>query len=96
MASAELTSTRTPQQLATDLTAPRLRGRRVMANGNRVDFEVLVRPEAGNCGATAELRADRSRRPAAFNAIALWLRRGLAQSARAWAIAAGVPPDLYD
>lgn len=89
MSSAELTCTHTPQQLAADLTAPRLRSRHVVADGHRVEFEALVRPEAGNREATAESRADRSHGPASFNAIAVWLRRALAESARAWAIAAG-------
>jgi hypothetical protein len=40
--------------------------------------------------------ACRSRGPAILNAIALWLRRGFADAARAWALAAGVLPDLYD
>ena len=32
---------------------------------------------------------------AVAHAIGRWLRRALAESARAWALAAGVPPDLY-
>lgn len=39
--------------------------------------------------------AHRSRAPAAVHATARWLRRALADSARAWALAAGAPPDLY-
>ena len=96
MSSAELTSTPTPQQLAADLTAPRLHSRHIVADGHRVDFEALVRPEPGSCEAAAEPRADRGRHPAAFSAIAGWLRRVFAESARVWAIAAGAPPDLYD
>jgi hypothetical protein len=96
MASAELTSTRTPPQPAADLTAPRLRSRHIVADGHRVDFGALVYTEAGNREATVEPRAASSRGPAAFNVIAIWLRRALANSARAWAIAAGVPPDLYN
>jgi hypothetical protein len=67
-----------------------------VADGHRVDFETLVHSEVGNREAIAEPRADSSRGPAAFNAIAVWLRRALADSARAWALAAGVPPDLYN
>ena len=67
-----------------------------MADGHGVDFEALVYTEAGNREATVEPRTDSSRGPAAFNAIAVWLRRALADSARAWALAAGVPPDLYN
>ena len=40
--------------------------------------------------------AHRGRGRAAVPAIAGWLRRALAGAARAWALAAGVPPDLYD
>ena len=39
--------------------------------------------------------ADHSDGPAVFHAIARGLRRALADSARAWALAAGVPPHLY-
>jgi hypothetical protein len=45
--------------------------------------------------ASAEAWAHRGRGPAALHAVALWLRHALADSARAWALAAGVPPDLY-
>ena len=37
----------------------------------------------------------RGRGRAVVHAIAGGLRRALADSARAWALAAGVPPDLY-
>ena len=40
--------------------------------------------------------AARDRRSAAFHAIAAWLRRALAEWGRALALAAGVPPHLYD
>jgi len=43
----------------------------------------------------AEPWAHRSHGPATFKAIALWLRCTFANSARAWALAAGVPPDLF-
>ena len=39
--------------------------------------------------------AHRGRGRAVVRAIAGGLRRALADSARAWALAAGVPPDLY-
>lgn len=42
-------------------------------------------PPTANCG----------RGRAVVHAIAGGLRRALADSARAWALAAGVPPDLY-
>jgi hypothetical protein len=94
MSSAESASTQTLRETA-DLASSRPRSRHIMADGHRADFEALVRPETGNRGTAAEPRADPSRGPAAFNTIALWLRRALADSARAWALAAGVPPDLY-
>jgi hypothetical protein len=40
--------------------------------------------------------AGRGRCHAACHAIAWRLRRALAECARAWALAAGVPPHLYD
>ena len=40
--------------------------------------------------------AGRGRGRAARHAIAWRLRRALAECARAWALAAGVPPHLYD
>ena len=43
----------------------------------------------------AEPWAHRSHGPATVKAITLWLRRTLADSARAWALAAGAPPDPY-
>jgi hypothetical protein len=36
-----------------------------------------------------------TRQGAVFHAIARWLRRCLADAARAWALAAGVPPDMF-
>jgi len=39
--------------------------------------------------------ARRGRGRAAVRAIAGWLRRALADAGRAWALAAGVPPNLY-
>ena len=96
MSSAEVTSTQTPQEVVAGRTAPRLRSRPTVTDGHRVNFEAFVRPEAGGCEAPAGPRADRDRGQAAFRAITAWLRRALAESARAWAIAAGVPPHLYD
>ena len=96
MSSAESTGTQTLQEPAADLTALRLRGQHIVTDGHRADFEALVRPATDKRVTTAEPQDDRSRGPAALNAIALWLRRALADSARAWALAAGVPPDLYN
>ena len=96
MSSAESPSSRTLQEPAPDLAAPRLRSRHIVANGHWADLKTLVRPETGSRGAIAEPQADSSRGPAASSVIALWLRRALADSARAWALAAGVPPDFYD
>jgi hypothetical protein len=94
MSSAELTSIQSPREVTADLTALRLRSRPIVTGGQ--NLEAFVRPGPGTCGGTAEPQAELSRSPAAFNAIAAWLRRALAESARAWAIAAGVPPHLYD
>jgi hypothetical protein len=45
---------------------------------------------------SADPRTDRSGGHAVFHAFARWLRRAFAESARAWALAAGVSPDMYD
>ena len=57
-----------------------------------------VRTCAGTASrkASADPRNDCSGGHAVFHAFARWLRRALAESARAWALAAGVSPDLYD
>ena len=59
------------------------------------NFDALLPPEAAKREASAAPRASHLRSRAAFHAAARWLRRALADSARAWALAAGVPPDLY-
>jgi len=38
----------------------------------------------------------RRRQAAVFHAIARWLPRYFAEAARAWALAAGVPPEMYE
>ena len=58
---------------------------RALAPPSAVSRDVRTRPWA---------HRDRGR--AAVHAVAGWLRRALADAARAWALAAGVPPDLYD
>ena len=60
------------------------------------DGQALLPPGVVNRGGDAEPWAILSAGPAVSNAIALRLRRVLADSARAWALAAGVPPDLYN
>jgi hypothetical protein len=67
----------------------------VVTNGHRAGLEAPVHPEAADREVGAEARANRRRSPAAARATARWLRRALADFARAWALAAGVPPDLY-
>ena len=54
----------------------------------------LVQPAAVSRDARTGPPAHRGRSRAAVPAIAGWLRRALADAARAWALAAGVPPDL--
>ena len=54
----------------------------------------LVPPGAVNRDARTGPCAHRGRSRAAVAAIARWLRRTLADAMRAWALAAGVPPDL--
>ena len=55
----------------------------------------LVQPAAVSRDARTGPPAHRGRSRAAVHAVAVWLRRALADAARAWALAAGVPPDLY-
>jgi len=95
MPSAQLPSTQALQEPATDLQAPCSRSLRVMTNSHRAGPEAPVHPEAAGREVGARSRANRRRGPAAVRATARWLRRALADSARAWALAAGVPPDLY-
>ena len=95
MPSAGLTSIQTPREPAADLRAPRSRSLRTVANGRLVSFVALAGPEAADHEASTEPGAHRGRSRGAFDATARWLRRALAESARAWALAAGVPPDLY-
>ncbi len=66
-----------------------------MAGGHQAEVPAPVCPEAGGRQASVAPRPHRSPGPAAFHATARWLRRYLAESARAWALAAGVRPDLY-
>jgi hypothetical protein len=60
------------------------------------DSQAPACPGAVNREASTEPRANRSRGRAAVNAIALWLRHALTEPSRAWALAAGVPPDLCE
>ena len=95
MPSTQLPSIQAPQEPATDLPAPCSRSLHAVTNGYRAGLEAPVHPEAAGREAGAQSRAN-TRCPAAARATARWLRRALAESARAWALAAGVPPDLYD
>jgi len=54
----------------------------------------LVQPGAVSRDTRTGAWAHRGR-SRAVHAVAGWLRRALADAARAWALAAGVPPDLY-
>jgi hypothetical protein len=95
MPSTQLPSIQAPQDPATDLPAPCSRSLYVVTNGYRAGLEAPGHPDAAGREAGAQPRAD-TRCPAAVRATARWLRCALADSARAWALAAGVPPDLYD
>ena len=95
MPSAQLPITRAPQEPATDLQVPCSRTLPVVTNGHRAGLQAPVHPEAAGREAGAKSRADHRRGRAAVRAIARWLRRALAHAVRAWALAAGVPPDLY-
>ena len=56
----------------------------------------LVQPGAVSRDVRTGPWAHRGRCRAAVHAVAGWLRGALADAARAWALADGVPPDLYD
>ena len=55
----------------------------------------LARPGAVSRDARTGPWAHRGRGRAAVHAVAMWLRRALADTGRAWALAAGVPPHLH-
>ena len=93
MPSAELTSTHTPQEPVAGPNTPHPRSPDTVVSGFRAGFGPLVRPEAAGREAIAQPTARRSRGPAAFQAIGVWLLRVLANSAGAWALAAGAPLD---
>jgi hypothetical protein len=56
----------------------------------------LVQPAAVSRDARTGPPSHGGRSRATAHAVAGWLRRALTDAARAWALAAGVPPDLYD
>ena len=95
MPSAGLTSIQAPREPAAGLGAPYSRSQHVVADGRPVSFEALAGPGAAGREASTQPRAHRGWGRGAVSATARWLRRALAESARAWALAAGVPPDLY-
>lgn len=53
-----------------------------------------LKPKPGNGELGADRTARRGRQWPASEAIARWLLHAVAESARAWALAAGVPPGL--
>ncbi|MET8651318.1 ester cyclase [Nocardia aurea] len=55
-----------------------IRSVRIMADGERADFDAVIHPEATNREAAAEPPATRGRGPAAYHATALWLRAAYA------------------
>ena len=93
MPSAELTSTQAPQEPVAGPNTPHPRSPHTVVSGHGVGFGPFVCPEAAGREATARPTAKRSRGPAAFHAIGLWLLRVLTDSAGAWALAAGAPLD---
>jgi len=94
--STELTSTEAPPEPAADLQALWPRRRDSVADGHPAHHAAFVHPEAAGREPSAPPCASRSRCPAARYATARWIWRALGDSARAWALAAGVPPDLYN
>lgn len=95
MPSAGLTSVQAPRKPAADLRAPCSPSQHVVAEGSPLGFEAIAGPEAAGRQASSQPRAHRGWGRGAVDASARWLRRALAESLRGWALAAGVPPDLY-
>ena len=93
MPSAELTRTQAPQEPPVGPNTPDPRSTHTVVSGHGAAFGPFVHPEAADREATAQPTAERSRCTAAFRAIMLWLLRVLTDSAGAWALAAGAPPD---
>lgn len=94
MPSAELTSTRRARQAAAIPEGVRLRGQ-LTVGGQRADVPASGHPDTVTGGNVAASRTDRGRGRAAVRATGQWLLHALAELARSWALAAGVPPDQY-
>ena len=60
------------------------------------DGQVRTCASTASREASPDPRTDCTGGHAVFHAFARWLWRALAESAHAWALAAGVSPDLYD
>ena len=93
MSSTELTSTQASQEPAADPNTPHPRSLHTVVSAHWAGSGAFVHPEAAGREAAAQPTAKRSRCPAAFRAIVLWLLRVFTDSAGAWALAAGAPPD---
>ena len=91
MSSAGLTSIQASREPAVGLRPPWSPSPHVVADDGPLSFEALADPET-----STRPQARRGRGRGAVDATARWLRRALAESLRAWAVAAGVPPDLYN
>ena len=95
MSSAGLTSIQASREPVVGLRPPCSPSPHIVADVRSVSFEALAGPEASGHEASTQPRAYRGRGRLALDATARWLRRALAESLRGWALAAGVPPDLY-
>lgn len=95
MSSASLTSIQASREPAADLRAPCSRSPHVAADGRPLSFQALADPEAQGHEASTRPLARPGWGRNTLDATARWLRRALEESLRAWALAAGVPPDLY-
>lgn len=56
-----------------------IRSVRIMADGERADFDAIIHPEAINREGKSEPPATRGRGPAAYYATAIWLRSAYAE-----------------
>ena len=94
MLSTELTSIQAPREPAADLKAPRWRSPHDVTASHQADLAPLAHLESVGRDTIALSRADRRRGASAVHVAARWMLRVLAECGRAWALAAGVPPNL--
>jgi hypothetical protein len=94
MPSLESTNIRATPRAVDGVEPVRLRSQPTLTDSQCTSSEAFGYQRAAVSTSGTGRRAHRHRHVPAFEAIARRLRRACAHSARAWALAAGVPPDL--